>query len=187
MLKHIHLDYHAKLIEDSVHKVIKTQKVGQLSNAYLVHVLRVSDGVYIIMQEMGFNKFWQILHFYWNWKQFCKRISHDCLFLCFRWRPETWEAMLTPQTSHILSLTAYSTRPEPALYLFITVFLAVIVVLICSRKLLFVVDSLLLYTCGLQYVFTKAVLSSIMNNRNSENELHLIDIHDILCHHWPCK
>lgn len=27
MLKHIHLDYHAKLIEDSVHRVIKTQKV----------------------------------------------------------------------------------------------------------------------------------------------------------------
>lgn len=27
MLKHIHLDYHAKLIEDSVHRVIKAQKV----------------------------------------------------------------------------------------------------------------------------------------------------------------
>lgn len=46
MLKHIHLDYHAKLIEDSVHKVIKTQKVGQLSKTYLV-----SDGVNIIIDH----------------------------------------------------------------------------------------------------------------------------------------
>jgi isocitrate dehydrogenase (NAD+) len=28
MLKHIHLDYHAKVIEDAVHKVIKAGKVS---------------------------------------------------------------------------------------------------------------------------------------------------------------
>lgn len=51
MLKHIHLDYHAKLIEDSVHKVIKTQKVG-LHSKHSKTCL-VSDDVFIIIARNG--------------------------------------------------------------------------------------------------------------------------------------